>query len=219
MDMKVDGGPGGLTRVPVDYPSNAHKRQEKTETKKVEKVVQGKVTRQKKTFGSKLWDTFVGYSIPNVANYILYDVIIPAAKSTIYDAVKGGFEMALFGEKQDPRITRSRGQSHVNYNSISAPSRNERLSDSDRYKNSRARHNFDDIKLETKGEAEEVLSHLADLVFDYRQATVYDLYDLVGITGEFTDHAYGWTDLRGASATRARSGGYLLSLPRPIRLD
>ena len=83
---------------------------------------------------------------------------------------------------------------------------------------SRARHDFDEIILETRGEAEEVLSHLVDLTIDYQQATVADLYDLVGITSNFTDNKYGWTDLRSASVTRVRDG-YLINLPRTQILD
>ena len=73
----------------------------------------------------------------------------------------------------------------------------------------RSRHNFDDIILDSRGEAEEVLSHLVDLVDDYGMASVADLYDLVGITSNFTDNKYGWTNLSSASVSRVRDG-YLI---------
>jgi hypothetical protein len=66
--------------------------------------------------------------------------------------------------------------------------------------------------------ANEVINCLVDLIQDYGQATVSDLYDLVGITGNFTDNKYGWTDLRSATATRIHEG-YMLNLPKPIPLD
>jgi hypothetical protein len=50
-------------------------------------------------------------------------------------------------------------------------------------------------------------------VSQYEQATVNDLYELVGVSGNFTDENYGWTDIRGAGITRIR-GGYLLDLPK-----
>jgi hypothetical protein len=56
------------------------------------------------------------------------------------------------------------------------------------------------------------------LTFDYGQASISDLYELVGITANFTDNKWGWTDLRSSSVSRARDG-YLLNLPRPILLD
>ena len=45
-----------------------------------------------------------------------------------------------------------------------------------------------------------------------------DLYDMVNITGDYTDTKWGWYDLRGAGVERIRSG-YLLDLPRPVPLD
>ena len=82
----------------------------------------------------------------------------------------------------------------------------------------RARLNFDDIILESRGEAEEVLSHLLELVENYGVASVADLYELVGITGSFTDNKYGWTNLSTASVSRVRDG-YLLNLPNATPID
>ena len=43
------------------------------------------------------------------------------------------------------------------------------------------------------------------------------MYDLVGITGQYTDNNYGWTNLRNAEPVRTRDG-YMLKLPRAIPL-
>ena len=124
--------------------------------------------------------------------------------------------MVLYGEKKGSRTSRVGNRSIVNYNSISnGPRREERRTVSS---NTRARHSFDDIVLSSRGEAEEVISHLVDLTIDYGQASVSDLYDLIGITGNFTDNKYGWTDLSSASVSRTRDG-YVLNLPRTIVLD
>ena len=202
----------------MDFPSNAHKnREKKEEPKKIEKVVTGKVVTRKKPLGKRILETFVGEDVGNVYSYVLYDVLIPAAKSMIYDSVKGGLEMRLFGEKQGSRTRRDQGRSYVSYNNYSDSRR-----PSDRREmthQNRARHNFEEIILDSRGEAEEVLSHLVDLIVDYGQATVSDLYDLVGIAENFTDRRYGWGDLRHASVGGRTRDGYLLNLPKPILLD
>jgi hypothetical protein len=77
----------------------------------------------------------------------------------------------------------------------------------------RAQHDFSDIILASRADAEDVLDRLRDLINQYEMATVSDLYDLVGLTGEFTDDKWGWYDLRSA-AVQAVRGGYLLRLPR-----
>ena len=58
-----------------------------------------------------------------------------------------------------------------------------------------------------------------ELIDAYGFVTVADLYDLVGVTGNYTDNKYGWTSIRNAEPVRARGGGYILKLPRAIPID
>lgn len=217
-EMKVDMGSGnGARSVAVSFPANSHKkREEKVEIRKIEKVIKGSVVQRKKSLGKRFMETFLGDDVNTVTGYILHDVLIPAAKSTLSDMVQGGIEMLLFGERKGTRTKRDQGKSYVSYNNYSnSPRRDERRDVSPR---NRARHNFDDIILGSRGEAEEVLSHIVDLTIDYGQATISDLYDLVGINTNFTEDKYGWNDLGSASISRARDG-YLLNLPKAILLN
>jgi len=216
--MKVDRGAHDIEIIQMDFPSNSHKRKEETKKpeKKVEKVTTGKVVKQKKTLGKKFTETFLGDNIESVSSYIIYDILIPAAKNMITDTVSNGIEMLLFGQTRGSRTRRDRGRSYVSYSNYYK----DRYRDRARYvsQRNRARHNFDDIILESRGEAEEVLSHLVDLTEDYGMASVADLYDLVGVTSNFTDNKYGWDNLSSGRVVPVR-GGYLLELPRPIVLD
>lgn len=191
------------------------------ENRKIEKVVTGTVKKQKRGFGKKMAEIFLEDDTKSVGSYILHDVLIPAAKSMISDMVGGGIEMLLFGDRRSRNTRRDAGRSYTSYGSYyRSVDRDPREKDRGRdiSRTGRARHDFDEIVLETRGEAEEVLSHLVDLTIDYKMASVADLYDLVGITSSFTDNKYGWTDLRNANVTRVR-GGYLLNLPRTEVLD
>src|SRR5690606_6792083 len=85
-------------------------------------------------------------------------------------------------------------------------------------KQGRATHDFDEIILASRGEAEMVLDQLSEAIENYDTATVSDLYALVGITGAFTDDKYGWTNLAEASVSSVRDG-FLLNLPKPVPLD
>lgn len=80
-------------------------------------------------------------------------------------------------------------------------------------------HDFGEIVLSSRGEAEEVLDQLIEIISQYQQASVSDLYAMVGISPAYTDQKYGWTDLRGANAQPVRGGSYLLNLPQPHPLD
>jgi hypothetical protein len=217
--LKVDNGAEGFKTVKMEFPSNSS-----SSKKEVKKIIKGNVKQRKKPFMKKLTDTFVGEDVDNVWEYLFYDVLVPATKNTLVDMVQGGVEMLLFGEKRRNNIQRNADKSYISYNGISSNSslynRNSPTRDSKRDISYRGRssHNFDEIILTTRGEAEEVISHLADLVVDYGQASVADLYDLVGITGQFTDNKYGWRDLSSASVSRLREG-FVLNLPKTIILD
>lgn len=213
--INVDTGYGveGVKKVEVEFPSNSYKKKAAKKTdKKIEKVTSGKVVQKKKTLGKKFTEMFLGDDIESVSSYIIYDVIIPAAKNMISDTVSNGIEMLLFGQIKGSRTIRDKNKSYISYNSY------HKNKDKNRVYRNRARHNFDDIILESRGEAEEVLSHLVDLVEDYGMASVADLYDLVGATSNFTDNKYGWDNLSSASVSRTRDG-YLINLPRVIVLD
>lgn len=198
-----------------------------SENRKLEKVISGSVKKQKRSFSKKLSETFLEDDTKSVGNYIFHDVLIPAAKSMLCDIIGwGGFaEMLLFNDRRGGRNPRRTGsnRSHTSYGSYYRSTdrdrgREPRDRGRDISRTSRSRHNFDEIVLETRGEAENVLSHLVDLVIDYDQATVADLYELVGITPEFTDNKYGWTDLSDAGVKRVRDG-YLINMPRTQILD
>lgn len=217
----------------TNFPSNSHKQKEtvkEEESKKVNKVVTGKVVTKKQSMGKKFMKNFISEDVDNVGDYIIHDVLIPAAKDTLYDIFRGGIdvlknglEIALLGDRRPSRSSRrDSGRSRVSYNSYyDKKDSRERDRDKDRGRDRdrrNSKHNFDDITLETRGEAEEVLNHLVDLTIDYGQASVSDLYDLVGITGSFTDNKYGWEDLSKASVSRTRDG-YVLNLPRTMVLE
>lgn len=201
-----------------DYKPNSHKSKEKavvTEKteKKVEKVVNGTVKTKKKSEINKVKDLFISEDAANVKSYILMDVLVPAVKKAISDIVTDGISMILFGTTGNRS---SRGNSSfISYDKFS------RREDDRRYGSTRTRsgYNFDDIYLESRGEAEEVLSRMDELIDMYGVVSVADLYDLVGITGNYTDNKYGWTNIRNAEPVRAMGGGYMLKLPKALPIN
>lgn len=207
-----------------EFPSNSHTTKEysslskpvkkQVKEKHVEKVIKGKVVKKKKSTGKRLAETFLEDDSHNVLEYIIYDILIPSAKETLSNVVSNGIEMLLFGESRGSRTYRDRGKSRVSYQNYydrderRTPSRNRR----------RTCHDFDDIILDSRGEAEQVLSSLVDLVDEYGQATVGDFYDLVGMSSNYTDSKWGWDNLGPAYVERTRSG-YMIHLPKTIILD
>ena len=216
----MENYPGNSNRATSKTPPNAKPKPKAKEEKKVEKVVVGTVTRRKKPLGKRFSETFVTGDAESVFAYVLNDVMIPAAKDMVADAFTQGVERMLFGDSRGrSRVSTSKptGSGYTSYNRMSpAAKRPDPRQDISR--RARATHNFDEIILDTRHEAQEVIDQLFSLVSEYDVATVADLYEMVGQTGDFIDEKWGWVDMRGAGVTRVK-GGYLLDLPRPEPID
>lgn len=215
-----------------EYPSNSHKSRGREQQpppsapeKKVERVVQGEVIRRKKPMGRRLASYFFGSDARGAAGDVFLNVLIPAIKHGFLDTFHEGIDHVF---DNDRRHSRGRGRpgggSYVSYGRYAddrgGRHRDSRDRDEPRHmsRRGRANHNFDEIIMPTKYEAEEIIDRLFDLVGKYEVATVSDLYDMAGITATPTDEKWGWDDLRGLRAIRVR-GGYLLDLPRPEPID
>ena len=204
----------------MNYQPNSHKARDAAEKgadrkseKKVEKIIQGEVTQRKKPLGRRIAENFTGDDVHSVGSYVLFEVMLPALKTMIADAGSQGLDRMLFGDSRSARANRG---GYTSYNKMHTSGKSE----SARVISTRARatHDFREIIIDDRGEAESVIERLRDLISNYDTASVSDLYACVGITGNFTDEKWGWTDLRSA-AVRYTRGGYLLELPPAQPLD
>lgn len=199
----------------LGYKPNSHKfkgEQNKTsDRKKLEKVVKGTVKTKKKNGIRKFADDFIADDAKDIKSYVVGDVLIPSLKKAISDIVTNGVDMILYGENAKNKKRSASG--HISY-------RDYYDRRDDRFSSNRTRvvYGYDDIILESRGEAEEVLSRMDELIDSYGVASVADLYDLIGKTSNYTDNKYGWTNLRNAEAVRVRDG-YLLKLPKALVIN
>lgn len=202
----------------TDYKPNSHKskaeekeRESTLPEKKVEKIISGTAKVKKKNGARKIADVFISEDAANVKSYVLMDVVVPAVKDVLANIVKDSIDMILFGGTKRGGNKRPNGlnSSYVSYNRYS--DRDDRRYDSRASISSR--YDFDNIVIDNKGEAEEVLDRMSELLDTYGMVTVADLCDLVGVSCDYTDNKYGWTHLRNARTVRVRDG-YILDLPR-----
>lgn len=203
-----------------EFPGNSQRtrpeRPRKELQKKVSKVTSGEVLRRKKSRAKRFKEMFTGGDSRSMWEAVVEDSLIPAFKDMIYDAFEFGMQGILFGGERRGRGGRGRpGMGHVNYQSRSQYRSDPRREDSrEMTRRGRSTHDFDEIIVQSRHEAEDVLDNLFELVSKFEEASVADLYDMVDITPTPQDQRWGWTDLSGARAVRV-NGGYLLDLPRP----
>ena len=197
--------------------SNADKM---AEEKKVEKVVRGKVTTRKQPAGKRLRESLGLEETRTVGDYLVWDVLIPAAKEMVADLVKKGIDVFLYGgtgRTSSYSSGRPGGRSHVSYEGYyrKERERDRRPEGYSRY-NPRGFSDFREFVFDDKRDAEMVLSELCEAIDVYGWAKVSDFYSLVGETERnFTAQGYGWEALGSARIERVRDG-WVIDLPRPI---
>lgn len=220
-----------------NYPSNSNKS-------KVQKVTSGtvKVKTKKNSIGKTISESFFSSDAADVGTYVVNEILVPVAKTTlseivtsIFDVFRSSVDAMLYGDDA-PRISRARRNTGtvVNYGRYSSSyNRRDDERRQQRYfrenttrqtpvvrselHRSRGRSILKEVYLETRSDAQEVLTNLEALIEAYGVATIADYYDLVGVDTSFVDYKHGWEDLGDTAITRLFEG-YLLSLPQPIQL-
>lgn len=197
-----------------EYKSNSDKARngaiEETPEKRVGPVISGSASTQKKTGFGKFAESIIAEDARSVGSYLLTDVLLPAFKKSIDDIVSNGIHMLLYGRAAE---TKSSGLSKISYSSYYSKSYNEPVR-----AGSNSAFDYDNIVFDSRGDAEAVLVHMQDIVDQFGQVSVGDLYDLADVPApNYTINKYGWTSLRNAQVLRCRDG-FILKLPRAIAL-
>jgi hypothetical protein len=209
----------------MEYPefppnSEASKRQQQPEEdKSLTRVTSKEPVRRRKSLWKQFKGVFIAGDFKSTTRYVVMDVFLPMTRDIIYEVGAEGLRNLVFGESRRYRgVTRPQAgdYGYVAYNRYSSTGPPSRMRGPERAisRQARAQHNFDEIVLDSRVEAEQVIDELFEVVSRYESASVADLYQLVGLPQSHTDHKWGWTDLSGAGVSRIRDG-YLLDLPDP----
>lgn len=218
-----------------EYPPNSGRAAQahsaaSTEPRPVEQVTQAQVNVKKPGVGQKFKDTFISGDAKTTIGFVFASVIMPQVKDLMVDSVTQGFERLVYGESRGGR--RPPGGVSIfggspapqripygqHYSSPTQQGRGPAPQHRQMTPQARQNHDFGQIEVQTHEDARLVLEGLYTLFGQYDVVTVADLYGLTGIAANHTDRQWGWTDLRGSSPKRTRSGTYVLDLPRPAWL-
>ena len=187
----------------------------------VRQVAKGKV--RKPSLLKKFTRYIIEDSVETAREKTLGDIIIPGIKTLIYDTFTDMLDIMLFGGNGAPMgryasgtPARRGGQTSYSkfYNKQNGTTGNGGRNGS--YRD--VPYDPDDIILDTRAQANNVLNELNNVIMKYGQASVAHFYDIVGVTGEWTDNRYGWTSLRGAGIKPVRDG-FMIILPPTIVLE
>ena len=211
--------PGTLTESDIEeevskmnLPSNSIK------DRRLKKVVQGTATTRKPSLAKKFGETFIAEDVTSVKDYLFFDVLVPAIKDTIVNFVTNGINAVIYGDTRQRQSRFNQPYGNRPYTSYSSYSRQSRPVEGSFRPGREMRYSQEKEPIvESRYDADLVLEELNNCICEYDQATVGDLYDLLGFDPDHTDYKWGWTDLSSATVRKV-PGGWLIDLPRPQRL-
>lgn len=200
----------------VSLPGNTDKAKEGASP---EKKVIAKAKVQKKSAIKEALRTFFAQDLPEIAEHLVIDVAIPAAKNAITDMVTQGIQQLLYGNV-DPRRRNTSGYTsgYTSYSSTSRSDWGRGYYDSHRTERREPRQpkptNVEDLVFDTRGDAVDVIEYVAEQIEEYGQVSVADLLSSVGIQPRYTDERWGWTTIDAFEIRQIREG-WLVSADRP----
>lgn len=196
----------------VSLPGNTDKAKEGGSP---EKKVIAKAKVQKKSAIKEALRTFFAQDLPEIAEHLVIDVAIPAAKNAITDMVTQGIQQLLYGEV-DPKRRSTSG--YTSYSNSSRSDRGRAYYETRRTERREPRQpkptNVEDLVFDTRGDAVDVIEYVADSIEQYGQVSVADLMSSVGIQPRYTDERWGWTTTDAFEIRQIREG-WLVSADRP----
>lgn len=203
------------------FPGNSYSKRDAKDQyesdRKIRKVAQGKVKKQ--GLIRKFTRYIVEDTIESARERTLADIVVPGVKTLIFDTGTEILDLMLFGGTGEA-VRGSRRRSEGRRDSRTSYSRyyDEKGRKSSRESYRDLPNDPDDIIMDTRREAQDVLEELDYMIRKYGQASIADFYDIVGVTSEFTDNKYGWTSIRDAGIKPVRDG-FMIILPRTRVLD
>jgi hypothetical protein len=200
-----------------EFPANSNVSKGGSSDKKLKRITSGEVRTRKRSVRRQFQEAFVVGDTRTAVEYMLFEVALPSMRDAVVDSLIGGIERLFQGDsrRRGAGPSPSGSAPYTSYSSmfgqgagiLASPKRG-------MSSRGRARHNFSEIVLNTRAEAEEVIDQMFEVIERWGEVSVADLYELLGVAADHTDQKWGWRTLGGASVRRVRDG-YLLDLPQP----
>ena len=169
---KIDMPTSSLNKTPGQQPK-----------KKLEKVTTGKVTVRQQTDIQKVASAFLAEDLATVKERIINDYAIPMLKNGIWSIFSSALSLMIFGEdksrSQSSNYVRGSSNSYDRY--YANPNRSQPA-------NQRVIPNWQNLISDSRADMEEILDQMWEAIREYGQVSIGDLYDLAGMTCNFTDN-------------------------------
>ena len=203
-------------------------RKEQKEANGHTQITKSKGVMSEKTWVEKLAGKFFEGTIGDVTYYLINDLAVPQIKKGVLSAIEIIFFGGASGRNYSSGGSSSSNVPYSSYNSYyigknqTAVSNSSRPSSNSVVNELKRDCNPNNITLADRGDAESVLYELQKTIEDYDQVSVGTLFELVGLSTDWTSQNYGWSKKRGGlgnARVKGTAEGWKLVLPDPYPID
>lgn len=192
------------------------------ERPKVSQITSVPGKRRKKSSLERLVKSFINDDSESVAEFIVYDILIPRIKDMLYEIVTGSSSRILYGgdraRPSKPGYSNT-SRYHDSYRGKpSVPWRDDIPETTRKVARSARSYSSDDVEVESREKGLEILHDMSNYIELYGDMPVAVLNDFCGISSEPMDEKYGWTDISRA-AVRYIRGKWVIVMPKAEYLD
>lgn len=198
----------------------AKNNSEKEKNEKNTSPITNQVKVKKESEFKKFTRQFISEDADAVKGHIFSNVIVPGIQRLLSDMIKNTVDGIIYGIR-GIRPDQTGMKNIYNYNRISSPYYGGTTGIPQIPQNAYAKasiYSVNDVEFFDRGEAEQVLYSLREMIQRYGMVSVGDFYDLISQKHVYTDLKYGWRDLREAEVVRIRNG-YQIKFPKIIPLE
>lgn len=194
-----------------------------TEKKTLEKVVAVQPQKVKRNLVSRLFNGVMGPDgVSGIGEYVNDEIIKPAIKNIIVEAVTSGINMIMYGERGGRGTYRggsgtghSRNYQGGGYQRTNYTSRYTQHNPAPEPREVSRRYGVEEYLINSREDAAHVIVQLTENAEVYGNVSVADYYDLIGVASVYTDNQYGWTyDAIIHSTIAPVRGGYIIKFPQ-----
>lgn len=204
--------------VPISEPARKPSAVAKTEPSRVSNpIAKGRL--KKDGTAKKVAKSMIKVDGHQIKDFVFGEVLIPTIKDAVYKIVTNGLSMVLFDRVDGSRGSRSGlSGTRISYSGYYRGDNPPRESRSDRYSRRESFVPDGQIVYTTRQEAEDIIDGMADIIDQYGQVSIADMYDLSDVSAPpHTYNRYGWRTTRDFY-TRHTSDGWVIVTPRAIVL-
>lgn len=179
---------------------------------------------KKPSMKNRVFNAMVAEEVHDVKEYLIFEVLVPTIKKTLFDLVTNALNLTLFGKPGGADRDERRSGPYVSYSSYSRSyDREEAQRNRERERSRRENYvdvrHLDRVEFRYKEDADDVINFLEDNLSEFGYTTVSDFLSAAHLETNSVHNKWGWYDIGKPTPQQLSNGRYYIKLPKPRPID